>query len=157
MYKVIPFINLISEIQTEKTFSAAHFVQTAGYDSPCFRFHGHDFHTIIEVRGEIKKDGMIVDFRKIKNVIDELDHKVLIPDLNTSGIEVIRDDKEHLEISVNNKEYKFPKSDVFIVWGVKVATSENIALYLKNKLSNLYPNDSFTVTVYEGNNSYAKT
>lgn len=151
------FYPFIIEIQTERIFSSAHFVQTTEYDSPCFRLHGHDFRAVIKVEGEVKKDGMVVDFRNIKNIVDELDHKILIPDLNKAIITTIRNDKEYLEISFHNKFYIFPKSDVFILEGIPVVTSENIALYLKKKLSNLYPNDKFTVTVYEGNNSYAKT
>ncbi len=145
------------KIQTEKTFSAAHFVQTAGCDSPCFHLHGHDFRAIISVEGKVKKDGMVVDFRKIKNVINELDHKILIPDLNLeTGIETLRNDDEYITISFGNKFYQLPKSDVFILQGTAVITSENIAIYLKSKLLTLYPFDIFTVTVFEGSTSYAK-
>lgn len=148
-------------IQTEKTFSAAHFVQTAGEDSPCFRLHGHDFRAIIEVEGNLKPDGMVIDFRKIKNIIDELDHKVLIPDIaltehTYAEITDIKKDEDYLEISFHNKFYMFPKSDIFIMEGIKVVTSENISSYLSDKLSSMFPYDKFTVTVYEGSTSYAK-
>jgi len=141
-------------ISTPARFPASHIVPD---HPPCNRLHGHTWEIIIEVNGLIKKDGMVVDFKLLKNMItDKFDHRTLIPDLNiATGIEVIRNDENYLEISVSGKEYKFPKSDIYILNDVPVVTSEYIALYLKREFEKLYP-DKFTITVYEGKNSYAK-
>jgi len=66
-------------IQTEKTIAIAHLVQTADEDSPCRRLHGHNLKVIVTINGEVKTDGMIVDFRHIKELINKLDHKTVIP------------------------------------------------------------------------------
>lgn len=58
--------------------SAAHKL-TLDYDSPCNRLHGHNW--IIEVtcqREKLNRNGMVVDFKKLKNVVtDMLDHQYL--------------------------------------------------------------------------------
>ena len=66
-------------IQTEKIIAIAHLVQTANEKSPCRRLHGHNLRVVVTINGEVKNDGMVVDFRHIKELINQLDHKTLIP------------------------------------------------------------------------------
>lgn len=58
--------------------SAAHKL-TLEYASPCTRLHGHNW--IIEITcqaKELNEQGMVVDFKHIKNIIEqELDHQYL--------------------------------------------------------------------------------
>ena len=65
------------KIRTEATFAAAHFVHTT--ETPCQRIHGHNWKVEVEIYSKIEKDGMVVDFTKIKKIINELDHKFLLP------------------------------------------------------------------------------
>jgi len=46
------------------------------YDSPCQNIHGHNWICTIEVQGkELDRNGMLIDFKHIKNVVNKLDHK----------------------------------------------------------------------------------
>ena len=64
------------KIKTEVTIAAAHFVQTT--DTPCKRLHSHNWRVEVTVYDTIKDDGMVIDFIKIKEVIKELDHRLLV-------------------------------------------------------------------------------
>ena len=66
-------------VSKKKSFDAAHWLPE--YDGPCNNMHGH--HWVIEVglEGEVKSDGMVLDFtilKKFLNLIhDTFDHKVI--------------------------------------------------------------------------------
>jgi 6-pyruvoyltetrahydropterin/6-carboxytetrahydropterin synthase len=61
------------QVHTEVTISAAHHLPN--YHGPCKNLHGHSFKIEVDVSGEVdKKTGMVVDFRVIKDIINELDH-----------------------------------------------------------------------------------
>ncbi len=58
-------------------FAASHFLTK--YHGKCENLHGHNYKIIVTIEGEIKEDGMVIDFKLIKktvmtNVIDQLDH-----------------------------------------------------------------------------------
>ncbi|MEK7085666.1 MAG: 6-carboxytetrahydropterin synthase QueD [Patescibacteria group bacterium] len=58
-------------------FAASHFLTK--YHGKCENLHGHNYKLIITIEGEIKDDGMVLDFKKLKDavngkVIDKLDH-----------------------------------------------------------------------------------
>ena len=59
---------------------ASHFLPD--YDGKCENLHGHTYKLEVVVGGRIRKDGMVLDFGRIKEiveaeVIEELDHKLL--------------------------------------------------------------------------------
>jgi len=54
---------------------AAHWLP--GYDGKCGRVHGHRWEIIVTVNGDKLKDGMLVDFTIIKDIINRLDHQGL--------------------------------------------------------------------------------
>jgi len=73
------------EISVETHFSAAH--RLKGYVGDCSRLHGHNWRVVATVVGtEIKSPGMIIDFKKLKEIMDRVirnfDHKNLsdLPD-----------------------------------------------------------------------------
>jgi len=46
------------------------------YESPCENSHGHNWQiTIYCKREDLDENGMIVDFTKIKGIVNQLDHK----------------------------------------------------------------------------------
>ena len=58
-------------------FAASHFLTQ--YHGKCEHMHGHNYKLIVTIEGEIKSDGMILDFKKIKEIVEEkilekLDH-----------------------------------------------------------------------------------
>jgi len=56
-------------------FDAAHRLE--GYKGKCATTHGHRWHVSVFARGIVKPNGMLVDFTKIKEEINKLDHQDL--------------------------------------------------------------------------------
>jgi 6-pyruvoyltetrahydropterin/6-carboxytetrahydropterin synthase len=61
-------------------FDAAHYLPN--YKGKCEKLHGHTYKLEIVIEGGVKTDGMIIDFAKMKalvetSVIEELDHHAL--------------------------------------------------------------------------------
>ena len=70
------------EVSIKAHFSAAHHLE--GYPGSCAVQHGHNWDVEVSVRGRsLDKTGILVDFRKMKQVVraalDDIDHS----DLNT--------------------------------------------------------------------------
>lgn len=63
----------------EDTFSASHYLRD--YKGKCESPHGHNFKVRVEVEGEVKENGMVMDFEDLKKILKEilslLDHKDL--------------------------------------------------------------------------------
>ncbi|MBF96395.1 MAG: 6-carboxy-5,6,7,8-tetrahydropterin synthase [Alphaproteobacteria bacterium MarineAlpha9_Bin4] len=76
------------------TFEAAHNLTTTTNDKNK-NIHGHSFHVKIYIKGEVKKNGMIVDFfildKTVKKLKDKLDHSYLndIKEIKTPTLENI--------------------------------------------------------------------
>jgi len=48
------------------------------YPSPCAQLHGHTYHIIVTVEGDtLNRNGMLIDFTHIKDVIKAVDHQML--------------------------------------------------------------------------------
>ena len=110
------------------TFAAAHFISDY---SKCSRLHGHSYAVSIIIKGE-PKDGIIVDFvalkESIKKIIEEIDHKVIIP--IKSGMKI--NYGEEIEILHKGKRYVFPKEDCALL-SIESSSAENIASYILQK------------------------
>jgi 6-pyruvoyltetrahydropterin/6-carboxytetrahydropterin synthase len=62
-------------------FDAGHYILD-DKGSPCEEPHGHTYKLEVVVEGPVRKDGMVIDFREIKEVVNKrvmkkLDHKNL--------------------------------------------------------------------------------
>jgi len=64
-----------SKIFYSGNVDSAHFVPMC--NTKCENIHGHTWKVEIEIIGEVQKDGMVIDFGKIKELLDSLDHNVL--------------------------------------------------------------------------------
>lgn len=67
-------------LSKEFIFDAAH--RITDYQGKCEKLHGHTYRLKVTVKGDIKDDGMVIDFAVIKRVvqekvIDKLDHSYL--------------------------------------------------------------------------------
>jgi 6-pyruvoyltetrahydropterin/6-carboxytetrahydropterin synthase len=61
-------------LQKTVTISAANSLDLE-YESPCKNLHGHNWKITVFIKGErLSKEGMLIDFKTIKNIIMELDH-----------------------------------------------------------------------------------
>lgn len=112
-------------------FSACHAIPKRG---KCERFHGHTYALHIKIHGKQDKTGVIYDFTEIKHVaaavIEELDHKIIIPTRNKS---IKLSVKKEVELIVDAKRYIFPKEDVAFI-DAPSSTAEDIADYILEKL-----------------------
>lgn len=111
-------------------FSSAHIIPE--YDK-CGRLHGHTYAIHAKIYGEVEENGIIVDFRFVKDVlkriVDELDHKVLIP----AKSHMVRIDGRNVKLSNGKKDYVFPIEDCAIL-PLKSSSAENLANYVMDKL-----------------------
>lgn len=65
------------ELSCTFEFAASHFLTK--YHGKCENLHGHNYKIIVTIEGPVKEDGMVIDFKLIKQkvnekVIDRLDH-----------------------------------------------------------------------------------
>lgn len=72
--------NAIVEVTKELTFDSAHFLEN--YVGPCSNLHGHTFKLHVTVRGKLNDQGMVLDFKEVKQSINEsivydFDHSTL--------------------------------------------------------------------------------
>ncbi|MFC1655463.1 6-carboxytetrahydropterin synthase QueD [Patescibacteria group bacterium] len=61
-------------------FDAAHFL--TNYHGKCEKLHGHTYKLQVTVEGDVKEDGMVMDFVELKKIVNErviskLDHSSL--------------------------------------------------------------------------------
>jgi 6-pyruvoyltetrahydropterin/6-carboxytetrahydropterin synthase len=61
-------------------FDAAHYIPQ--YKGKCEKLHGHTYKLEVVIESDVKKDGMIIDFAKMKEIVEEtvlekLDHQSL--------------------------------------------------------------------------------
>ncbi len=113
-------------------FAAAHFVSEGG---ACEKLHGHNYHVAVTVHGDINSQGMIIDFRKLKQRIRKLckqwDHFILLP-AKSKLIHTTQKDQQ-IQVQTPNETYSFPSKDVQVI-DVIETTAEELAGFLCQKL-----------------------
>lgn len=133
-------------------FSSAHIIPE--YEK-CGRLHGHSYAVHIKIFGKPDEKGIIIDFtvvkKVLKDVVEKLDHKVLIPEKNDKVN--IEKKEDSVIIFSNNKKYVIPVGDcVFLP--ILSTSAENIASYLLERvIAELYLSSNverFEVGVDEG-------
>ena len=65
------------ELTIKHFFDASHKLSDSPHlvSKACARLHGHTYAVIVHIRGDNSQNGMVVDFKAVKNVIDVLDHR----------------------------------------------------------------------------------
>ena len=128
-------------------FSSAHIIHEY---KKCGRLHGHTYAVHIKIVGEKDEKGIIIDFsilkEKLRKIIAELDHHVLIP--SKSKIINITYEKENVKISSLNKSYVLPKFDcVFLP--IHSTSAENLSEYLLDRLLKEFelPNKIYSIEI----------
>lgn len=114
-------------------FSACHFI--AGHEK-CARLHGHSYIVRLAVEGAIGSDGMIMDFvvlkRALRQMVDGLDHRVLLPG-NSKDAKI--DIGDETTIVSRGKRYVFPTEDVVILDVEHTTAEEMVAMMLEGLIS----------------------
>lgn len=144
-YKVI--------VKSKIKFSACHFIVD---HFKCSRLHGHNFYISVEILGELNNKYFVVDFielrEKLKQIIEPLDHRILIP-ITSDNIKV-QEIGDSVEVIFSNKKYLFPKEDIIFL-PIPATTSELLAKYIHDELKKTYSDYKISVKVGESLNSIA--
>jgi 6-pyruvoyltetrahydropterin/6-carboxytetrahydropterin synthase len=112
-------------------FSACHIIPEHG---KCSRLHGHTYTIHSRIHGSLNEFGIVLDFEIVKNalreVIAELDHKLLIP-TRSSHFKIEKE--KDIKVYLGDKQYQFPEEDI-IMLDIASATAESLANFILEKL-----------------------
>lgn len=139
-------------------FPAAHFIT---YGGKCEPLHGHNYRTSVVVTGDLDENHYVFDFvelkRITKEIVDELDHKTLLP-RNNPGLQ-ITEDEASVRVRYQDREYRFPRADVVLL-PVPNTTAEMIATYIARRLKEAlarYPDVRLTAVAVEVEESFGQS
>ncbi len=116
-------------------FASAHFITFPGHR--CETLHGHNYRTRVVVEGGLDPEAHYVfDFSALKHLMkqltDEIDHKVLLP-LQNPKIQV-REEGDSITVAVLGKpRYVFPRVDCALL-PIPNTTVEMLAQYLAGRV-----------------------
>jgi 6-pyruvoyltetrahydropterin/6-carboxytetrahydropterin synthase len=117
-------------------FSAAHFITFAG--NICERLHGHNWRVAAEVAGALDENYYVFDFialrDELQSIVDELDHRVLLP-TEHAEIKVVAGDHE-VEATFQERRWVFPREDCILL-PVENTTAELIARWIGRRLEDV--------------------
>ena len=139
-------------------FSAGHFVSEGG---KCERLHGHNYQVMIHIVGELNSQGMVMDFRVVKERLRKLckawDHRLLLPS-RSQNIKIITKG-EQTKVITPERNYVIPSQDVEIL-DVVETTAEELArvlceAFIKNLKTEFSNVSEVSVSVAESNQQMA--
>jgi 6-pyruvoyltetrahydropterin/6-carboxytetrahydropterin synthase len=116
-------------------FASAHFITFRGHQ--CETLHGHNYRVGVAVEGSVDSECLFVlDFSVLKQItrqlVDEIDHKVLLPKLNPKL--TFREEGGRLAVDYfGAPTYVFPRSDCALL-EIQNSTAEMLAQYLGIRL-----------------------
>ena len=109
-------------------FSSAHIIPDY---AKCGRLHGHTYAVNAVIIGGMDENGIIMDFtsfkKHLRDVVESLDHKVLIP-ARSSHVKIIDKDNSII-VESHDKKYMFPAQDCVLL-PIVSSTAENLAGYI---------------------------
>jgi 6-pyruvoyltetrahydropterin/6-carboxytetrahydropterin synthase len=113
-------------------FSSAHIIPE--YEK-CGRLHGHTYAVHIKIGGKPDKNGIIMDFKIVKEtiitIVNNLDHRVLIPEKSETAD--IEKENDIVKIMSLGKKYSIPLNDcVFLP--ISSTSAENLAEFILKQL-----------------------
>jgi 6-pyruvoyltetrahydropterin/6-carboxytetrahydropterin synthase len=95
-------------------FSAAHQLTNA-YDKKCNdSIHGHNWKVLIEITSSTLKNNMVIDFTRLKEIVNQLDHKNLNELLDFEPTAELIAKYLHDKIKFNLKDNKKSKTTITI-------------------------------------------
>ncbi len=114
-------------------FSSAHFITYDG--DVCEPLHGHNYRVTAEVAGPLDENHYVVDFIALrdllKQIVDALDHRVLLP-TEHRAIRVVESDRE-VEATFEDRRWVFPRGDCVLL-PLANTTTELLARYIAGRL-----------------------
>jgi 6-pyruvoyltetrahydropterin/6-carboxytetrahydropterin synthase len=115
-------------------FSSAHFITFRGHQ--CETLHGHNYRVGVTVEGSVDDETMfVVDFsvlkRAVRQLVDEIDHKVLLPLKNPKLAFRDAGPQRHVDY-FGQHTYTFPIVDCAMV-PIENTTAEMLAQYFAHR------------------------
>ena len=116
-------------------FSSAHFITFRGHQ--CETLHGHNYRVGVTAEGSVDDECLfVVDFsilkKLVRTVVDEIDHKVLLPLKNPKL--AFRDEGRHRHVHYfGEPTYVFPAVDCAMV-PIENTTAEMLAQYFAHRV-----------------------
>jgi 6-pyruvoyltetrahydropterin/6-carboxytetrahydropterin synthase len=115
-------------------FSAAHFLIFP--DGTAERLHGHNYKVFLELKTELDRHGLVVNFQEIKPLVreicDELDEHLLLPGKHPVLTTVAQPDG-NTEVRYRERRYSIPSEEV-IVLPIGNTSAENLAAWFGRTL-----------------------
>ncbi len=118
-------------------FASAHFITFRGHQ--CESLHGHNYRVGVAVEGTVDAECLFVlDFSVLKQItrrlVDEIDHKVLLPTLNPKL--AFREEGNRIAVDYfGTPTYVFPRTDCALL-EIQNSTAEMLAQYLGTRVRN---------------------
>jgi 6-pyruvoyltetrahydropterin/6-carboxytetrahydropterin synthase len=116
-------------------FASAHFITFRGHQ--CESLHGHNYRVGVAVEGTVDSECLFVlDFSVLKQItrrlVDEIDHKVLLPTLNPKLS--YREEGDRIAVDYFGRPtYVFPRTDCALL-AIPNSTAEMLAQYLGTRV-----------------------
>ena len=114
-------------------FCSGHFISYEG--DKCERLHGHNYRAAVEVEGTLDENHYVFDFIALKNrtkaIIDELDHRMMLPTGNPHIL--VEPGPRGIHVRYREREWLFPTEDCVLL-PIENTTSELLARYLGCRL-----------------------
>lgn len=114
-------------------FCAGHFITYGGH--LCEALHGHNYRVAVALEGALDENWYVFDFvtlkRMVKQAIDQLDHRMLLP-LHNPLIAISERDG-HITAAYGERRYVFPRDDVALL-PIANTTAELLAEYLAGQV-----------------------
>ena len=127
------------------TFASAHFITFEGHK--CEALHGHNYRVAATVEGALDPEcQFVVDFGVLKSalrrLVDDIDHKVLLPTQNPKVI--LRNEGDSMAVDYLGKfTYLFPTRDCAPL-PIANTTAEELAAYFAAEIRQRLVEDGYT-------------
>jgi 6-pyruvoyltetrahydropterin/6-carboxytetrahydropterin synthase len=126
-------------------FASAHFITFRGHQ--CESLHGHNYRVGVMVEGAVDDECLFVlDFsilkKIVRRIVDEIDHKVLLPTRNPKLAYRHEGDMVHVDY-FGKPTYVFPKGDCALL-PIQNSTAEMLAEYIAVHVRNELMRDGYT-------------
>jgi 6-pyruvoyltetrahydropterin/6-carboxytetrahydropterin synthase len=114
-------------------FCSGHFISYEG--DKCERLHGHNYRTAVEVEGPLDTNHYVFDFialkRCTKAIVDELDHRMMLPMRNP--LIRVEESAKSVHVRYRDREWLFPRGDCVLL-PIENTTAELLARYVAGRL-----------------------
>ncbi len=116
----------------ELHFNAAHFIT---FDGTCENLHGHNFHVLLEARGDNAPDAYVIDFVRLTHmaagICRELHDGVLLA--GDSPEVHLREEGDMVHVESYDKRFALPAASCIIL-PLPNTTAEMLAAHVANRL-----------------------